>query len=323
MVYDSTSGQTVLFGGQSDPAGSVASHLLSDTWIWNGAQWSAQTPTTTPPARTSATLSDGPELGAAVLFAGATPTTQLADTWLWTGTDWLQAPAAGGPVPVSGACAAYDPKSGNELVVGGTSQGSVQGTEYLLVVSPKLANSTATTTTTAPAGNSSGTSLPSGAHSGTSTIPTRQVTPVVRAAPGNARAPLQETATNLRPGSLVTLSGSGFRPNSMITITFQSNPIFIGRVLANQSGDFTATVTVPAKAPAGTHHFQASGTAGEGSGMQLVAAVTVLGSGHGSATTLTETITLVSAAVLIPAAAWLLMSMAGRVRRRSGPGAVA
>jgi hypothetical protein len=322
MVYDSTSGQTLLFGGQSDTAGSVASRLLSDTWIWTGTEWSAQKPKTTPPARTGATLSDGPELGAAVLFAGATTTTQLADTWLWTGTDWLQAPAAGGPVPVSGACAAYDAKSGSELVVGGTSEGSVQGTDYLLVVSPNPANGTATTTTTTPARISSKPSSPSGVRGGGSTIPSRQTTPVVQAAPGNTRAPLPGSATDLSPGSLVTLSGSGFRPNSMITITFHSNPIFIGAVLANQSGGFTATVTVPAKAPAGTHHFEASGTSSGGSVIQLVAAVTVLSLGHGSRTPLTETITLVGAALLIPAVAWLLMSLAGRVRRRSGPGTV-
>jgi Galactose oxidase, central domain len=320
MAYDSTTAQTLLFGGQSDPAGSSPSHLLADTWTWNGSRWSQQRPKTTPPARASATLSDGPNLASAVLFGGTGTRSQLGDTWLWSGTEWLKAPAGGGPVPTSGAAAAYDPATGNEMVLGGTSGGSAQATEYLLIVSPKsLAGPPSPPSTNQPAGGnhptSSTTSPPAGGAN--ATIPQQSSPPAVRATPAT-NTPQSRSGATLRPGSLVTLSGSGFRPGSVVTITFHSAPVLIGRVLADQFGVFSATVTVPVKAPAGAHHFEASGMAAGGKPIQLLAAVTVLGSGRGSDTSLAQTIALVGAALLIPGAAWLVMSGAGWIRRRSG-----
>jgi hypothetical protein len=318
MAYDSTTGQTVLFGGQSGPVGSVTSRLLADTWTWNGSRWSERKPTAVPPARVGATLSDGPDLAAVVMFGGAGTSSEYADTWLWTGSNWLRAPAIGLPLPTRSAAAAYDKTTGSELVFGGSSGGSAQGTAYLLVVSDKGASAvTSLTTTTRPAGHQPTSSSTSGGHS--STVPPPTTTPSARAVPAGGNAPLRETATDLRPGSLVTLSGSGFRPNSVVTITFHSNPVFIGRVLADQTGTFTETVTVPVNAPAGTHHFEASGTAAQGSPIHLVASVLVLGPSHRADPSAVQTIALVGAALLIPGAAWLAMSGMSWVRRRSGP----
>jgi hypothetical protein len=320
MAYDSTTGQTVLFGGQTDPAGSSPSHLLSDTWTWNGSRWSKPKPKTSPPARASATLGDGPNLAAAVLFGGTGASGQLADTWLWSGSDWLKASPAGGPVPTSGAAAAYDRATGSEMVFGGTSGGSAQATAYRLVVSAKpLTGLTSPTSTNQAAGNHSTSPTGSNAQSGaTTTIPQPTTPAAVRAIPAT-NTPQPRSETDLRPGSLVTLSGSGFRPYSVVTITFHSVPVLMGKVQADHSGAFSATVTVPVKAPAGTHHFEASGTAAGGNAIQLLATVTVLGPGRGSDTSLVQTIALVGAALLIPGSAWLVMSGASWMRRRSGP----
>ena len=52
---------------------------------------------------------------------------------------------------------------------------------------------------------------------------------------------------------LVTVKGTGFAPESTVTITLHSEPVEVGTATTDASGDFTATVTVPATTEAGDH----------------------------------------------------------------------
>jgi hypothetical protein len=75
----------VLFGGDGEEGGGPT-HLLADTWIWNGASWTRRK-VTGPSARAStamATLN-----GTLTLFGGVPPSgTEDSDTWTWNGALW-------------------------------------------------------------------------------------------------------------------------------------------------------------------------------------------------------------------------------------------
>jgi hypothetical protein len=53
MAYDAARQQIVLFGGWST-SGISRSHLLGDTWTWDGQTWTEQTPPMNPPGRYAA-----------------------------------------------------------------------------------------------------------------------------------------------------------------------------------------------------------------------------------------------------------------------------
>jgi N-acetylneuraminic acid mutarotase len=101
----------VLFGGV-DPG---------DTWMWDGAAWSALT-LTSPPGRSGVA---GARLGDnAVFFGGGT----VSDTWTWGGSAWTPNGTAG-PSPRSGAAMA---RFGDTLVLfGGSSTGDASNATLL------------------------------------------------------------------------------------------------------------------------------------------------------------------------------------------------
>jgi hypothetical protein len=64
MAYDPGTGQLVLFGGND------GSGPLADTWTWNGSNWTEQSPSTSPSARSDASMAYDPGTGQLVLFGG-------------------------------------------------------------------------------------------------------------------------------------------------------------------------------------------------------------------------------------------------------------
>ncbi len=76
-----------------------------------------------------------------------------------------------------------------------------------------------------------------------------------------ATAKAVSTVTNQSsPGSVgmdFTISGTGFKANSTITVTFESTPVTVATVTSNANGSFTATFKVPAAA-AGAHTIKAT-----------------------------------------------------------------
>lgn len=83
MSYDPTHQNVVLFGGNGN------GQFLSDTWTWDGDNWTQHVTDNTPPARFGYGLSyDGAHI---ILFGGdGIGGVQLRDTWFWDGTDWTQ-----------------------------------------------------------------------------------------------------------------------------------------------------------------------------------------------------------------------------------------
>lgn len=83
MSYDPINQNVVLFGGNGN------GQFLSDTWTWDGTDWTQHATANTPPARLGYGLSyDGAHI---ILFGGdGAGNVQLSDTWFWDGSNWTQ-----------------------------------------------------------------------------------------------------------------------------------------------------------------------------------------------------------------------------------------
>jgi hypothetical protein len=103
----------VLFGGYN------SSGNLSDTWIWDGTDWTEETPATSPSARGDCAMKYDAARGQVVLFGGDGTTGALNDTWLWNGKNWTQAePGTSPPASYAGAMA-YDAADDRVVLFGG------------------------------------------------------------------------------------------------------------------------------------------------------------------------------------------------------------
>jgi hypothetical protein len=114
----------------------------------------------------------------------------------------------------------------------------------------------------------------------------------------------------------VTLTGAGFAPGTAVTIFFRSQPVEVGKSVANASGVFTATVAVPNSASGGLHRFEASGRGRTGLFSELIATVKIVGVPHSDQTSSVEQrLVLTGIALLIPGVTWMALVVMGRVRR--------
>jgi N-acetylneuraminic acid mutarotase len=116
MVYDSTRGRIVLFGGQN---GKVQ---LNDTWYYRDDDWTRIDTATNPPARLLAGAAYDSKRDRIVLFGGTQisedlkTTTYLQDTWEFNGTDWTRR-AETGPA-VRKPSLVYDAAHDQVLMIG-------------------------------------------------------------------------------------------------------------------------------------------------------------------------------------------------------------
>lgn len=76
----------------------------------------------------------------------------------------------------------------------------------------------------------------------------------VSAQAGPYDVPSTVSNTSPAPGGTLTLTGSGFRPNSAVTIEIHSTVQVLGTATANANGVVSARVTIPAGMLAGTAH---------------------------------------------------------------------
>jgi hypothetical protein len=61
------------------------------------------------------------------------------------------------------------------------------------------------------------------------------------------------------PGQAINVTGSGYKALSNINMSLASTPVFLKVVVADQSGNFSTTVTIPADTPFGNHNIVATG----------------------------------------------------------------
>jgi hypothetical protein len=131
MVYDAAHGQVVLFGGvyQYFFVGEVATQILGDTWIWDGANWTQKSPTTSPPARYAHAMAYDAAHGQVVLFGGLnTGSSIIGDTWVWDGTNWTQKSPTTNPTARYSHAMAYDSAHANAVLFGGNNGSALADT---------------------------------------------------------------------------------------------------------------------------------------------------------------------------------------------------
>ena len=327
MAYDQADGTTVLFGGEATTTSTPAAAPLADTWVWNGSGWTAAKPSSSPPARFGAAAGVFPGLGGSLLVAGEGSAGGLGDGWVWTGGGWTQATMQGSASPRIGAAAAYDAASQSLLVFGGIGNGGATlGDTGLVSMVPSQTPPTTTghPTTTTTDGPTPSTSAPPGTPTTKPTTSTshRTVTTssTTTVAPGGGGVALPGSPTlqtdhaQVQRGDSVELTGAGFAPGSVVTLTFHSAPALLGTAVVALNGTFTKVVTIPDGAAPGEHHFVATGRTTSGVTADLTAAITVLVPHHKGISTVAK-LALVGLALLIPVAAYLGMAGAGVWRR--------
>jgi hypothetical protein len=120
MAFDGTRKRTVLFGGAweaYDSSNEAHATALSDTWEWDGTNWTLRTPPTSPSQRADHAMAFDSARGVTVLFGGvlpcgfpALPGTCLVfgDTWEWDGSNWTERTPAHSPAPRFGHAMAFD-----------------------------------------------------------------------------------------------------------------------------------------------------------------------------------------------------------------------
>ena len=117
MAYDAATRQIILFGGYAPSLGYPGT--LNDTWAWNGTTWTLLRPSSSPPARSGASLAYDEARGQLVMFGGSpSPANFLGDTWTWDGTNWTQQTTSA-PNAKSGAAMAYNADTKTVILVGG------------------------------------------------------------------------------------------------------------------------------------------------------------------------------------------------------------
>jgi hypothetical protein len=104
----------------------------------------------------------------------------------------------------------------------------------------------------------------------------------VPASDGRLAAPSGVGSTgSVVKGEKVTVHGSGYQPNSLVSVIIYSTPQVLTSVMTDSSGSFTVEVTVPAGLASGQHTLVAAGTDTSGHPRYMNLPITVIaGSGE-------------------------------------------
>jgi hypothetical protein len=120
--------------------------------------------------------------------------------------------------------------------------------------------------------------------------------------------------SGLAQGSTVTLTGSGYAPNSTVSVYIYSTPTLLGTALTNGSGAFSQAFTIPASLAPGAHHLVSAGLDPSGNPRYLTSAVTVAQASGTLAWTGFETLPVLGGGILAVALGAGLI-VVGRRRR--------
>lgn len=121
MTFDLAHGYTLLFGG--GPTGSPFT-MRSDTWSFDGSDWTLQSPPQSPTGRLGAGMVLDLARGMVVLYGGVTSFASTArpndETWEWNGATWNRALPTTSPGGLAHFGFAYDLVRARCVLYGGT-----------------------------------------------------------------------------------------------------------------------------------------------------------------------------------------------------------
>ncbi len=120
LAYDSRRGVTVLFGGVQATNGGPWTGL-TDTWEWDGVDWTRRYPANSPTTRTDFALAYDSVRDVIVFFGGRDGGQRpYGDTWTWDGNNWTQQFPLHSPSPRWAAEMAFDSARGVMVLFGGS-----------------------------------------------------------------------------------------------------------------------------------------------------------------------------------------------------------
>jgi N-acetylneuraminic acid mutarotase len=128
MVYDSSTGKVIMFGG------SGANGPLNDIWAYDPTAntWTNLNPSgTLPKARDATALVSDASTNKLIMFGGVGMSGQLNDTWAYdpTANTWTDLQPSGTvPDARAGQSMAYDPSTGKVIMFGGFGSASLNDT---------------------------------------------------------------------------------------------------------------------------------------------------------------------------------------------------
>lgn len=120
MAYNPTTGNTIMFGGDTlgFPVGTT-----NETWSYDGSDWTLLTPTASPGATAGINLAYDINGGVFVMYGGTPPGffggPALDETWLFDGTTWTQAFPTNTPGGLAHYGLSYDIVRGRTVLYGG------------------------------------------------------------------------------------------------------------------------------------------------------------------------------------------------------------
>jgi uncharacterized protein (TIGR03437 family) len=107
MAYDPVHGQVVLFGGNAANPTGAPQASLTDTWTWNGAEWTQQFPVNSPPSLNALpAMAFDAAHNQIILLLGDGFTTE---TWIWSGSNWTQQSPQSSPPSSFDYAVTFDP----------------------------------------------------------------------------------------------------------------------------------------------------------------------------------------------------------------------
>jgi hypothetical protein len=118
MTWDAARRKVVLFGGGTGTPGVVQ----SDTWEWDGTNWTRVTTATTPPARAGHGATYHSDRRKVLITCGEGTTQILGDTWEFDGTNWVEVTPHQSPTLRSDHAMAHDRTRAETILFGGRNQ---------------------------------------------------------------------------------------------------------------------------------------------------------------------------------------------------------
>jgi hypothetical protein len=108
-------GEAVLYGGGADGT------QFTDTWVWDGSQWTSKSPAHSPGTLCGHAMAYDAARGRVLLFGGydAAASRYSDETWSWDGVDWTRLEPPASPLGRASHAMASDPVAGKILLFGG------------------------------------------------------------------------------------------------------------------------------------------------------------------------------------------------------------